>query len=605
MRIVLILLALVYFILKIIFVDRYQEKYFIVDYFEAIDFVSSYYYEPVKFVNKNVLPYFDVISIRLKSLNELKSEGLVDLADSKTMKTNPKFWLLPFLNYSFEKDKSFIYCPEDRYLPILENVLRKLKLNFEKKGNVFIVQVDSKYLFSLQVFLLIDNYDFNRIFQGKRILWRVSSYVYDLDYLSVYCRRGDMILFTGPFVGGYPDNLDKVNEFIKKQGLIFVFPEFYDSKSIQLGSPFLSRDGGIKLFSIFTVRNKSINEIVNSVGLAIEERNCQSVFFRFLDRYSLKENIELIKKIKNIYFSDSYLTGLLGNLEDRQKVSSGVNNVLILIGWVNLIVFVFFVLMAYSYYHDLLVSNGYRVNLLFFLVLSIFNSVLIVVFKILKAYLLFNLLVVVGISFVLIMIFFRVFGQESKNIYQKYFEVLLLTVSLGIIVNSLFFEYNYLVGVQKVGFIKVLLILPVLLSIFAVFSYNQLVLFFYRRLKLLDLVVILVLFAGLGFYLIRSGNTGFVLPFEDKIRYFLDKVLIARPRFKEFLIGNPSILLSSYSKIFIPFSFISLGGIVDSFLHIHTPIFYSFLRTFWGALLGLLVFLLINKYWKRLKGKTE
>ncbi|MCS6955898.1 MAG: DUF5693 family protein, partial [Candidatus Calescibacterium sp.] len=128
-----------------------------------------------------------------------------------------------------------------------------------------------------------------------------------------------------------------------------------------------------------------------------------------------------------------------------------------------------------------------------------------------------------------------------------------------------------------------------------VFSYNQIILFFYRRMRILDLSVVLIILGLIGFYLLRSGNTDLVLPFEDKVRNFLDRVLIARPRFKEFLIGNPSILASSYSKYFIPLSFVSLAGIVNSFLHIHTPIFYSFLRTFWGALLGLIIFLLIRK----------
>lgn len=114
----------------------------------------------------------------------------------------------------------------------------------------------------------------------------------------------------------------------------------------------------------------------------------------------------------------------------------------------------------------------------------------------------------------------------------------------------------------------------------------------------MDLALFLFILGSIGFYLLRSGNSGFVLPLEDKIRVLLDKILVARPRFKEFIIGNPSILFSNYSKYFIPLSFISMAGIVDSFLHIHTPIFYSLLRTFWGALLGILVFILIAKLWK-------
>ncbi|HCL90460.1 MAG TPA: hypothetical protein DHW70_03975 [Candidatus Atribacteria bacterium] len=105
-------------------------------------------------------------------------------------------------------------------------------------------------------------------------------------------------------------------------------------------------------------------------------------------------------------------------------------------------------------------------------------------------------------------------------------------------------------------------------------------------------------------YISRSGNFSFipVLGIEEKIRIFLEKTLIARPRNKEFLIGYPALLLAmsmSYLKIKefkIPIIIIGTIGpvtLINTFCHIHTPFLFSILRTFNGIWLGLILGLII------------
>ncbi|MCS7243232.1 MAG: DUF5693 family protein [Candidatus Calescibacterium sp.] len=561
-------------------VDKQEEKYFVVDYFEAVDFVSSFNYYPDEYFRREILPYFNAVSIRLKTLNELKNEGVVDLATSESIKVEPKFWYINLSNMNWDYKYSFIYCPIQEKMERIEKVIKALKIEYSRFGNVLIVKASDKYLFNLQAFYLED------LDIKKKIFWRVGSFLYDLDYLKVYCRKGDVILFMGPFVAGYPQNLNEVQNFLYDNGLLFAFPEFYDSRNIQLGSNVLAKNGGIKIFSTIVLKNKPIGQVLGSVDLALNERNCNAVMFRFFDKYSLSQNLEVIKEIKNRFFYRDVLKS-----DSNKDVMDGLLKILI---FINLIIFAILIFISYSYYYDILSNNGYPVNSFWFALLGLVNSLFVVVGKLANLGVIFNLALIVGVSFALVTIFFKVF-EYQKNVYMRYLEVLIYSLSIGIILNSLFFENVYILGVEKVRFIKLLLILPIVMSIFAVFSYNQIILFFYRRMRILDLSVVLIILGLIGFYLLRSGNTDLVLPFEDKVRNFLDRVLIARPRFKEFLIGNPSILASSYSKYFIPLSFVSLAGIVNSFLHIHTPIFYSFLRTFWGALLGLIIFLLIRK----------
>ncbi|GAH43652.1 unnamed protein product, partial [marine sediment metagenome] len=87
-----------------------------------------------------------------------------------------------------------------------------------------------------------------------------------------------------------------------------------------------------------------------------------------------------------------------------------------------------------------------------------------------------------------------------------------------------------------------------------------------------------------------------VLDIEEKIRIFLEKTLIARPRNKEFLIGYPALLLAmsmNFLKIKefkIPIIIIGTIGpvtLINTFCHIHTPFLFSILRTFNGVWLGL------------------
>ena len=104
--------------------------------------------------------------------------------------------------------------------------------------------------------------------------------------------------------------------------------------------------------------------------------------------------------------------------------------------------------------------------------------------------------------------------------------------------------------------------------------------------------------------LVRSGNVeswpGLAL--ERQVRDWLDAYLFVRPRFKEFLIGQPALwlwvgLLAQRSRpAHTPWAFglLLLGllapiSIVNSFAHLHTPLAVTLVRTFHGLWLGALL----------------
>jgi len=106
---------------------------------------------------------------------------------------------------------------------------------------------------------------------------------------------------------------------------------------------------------------------------------------------------------------------------------------------------------------------------------------------------------------------------------------------------------------------------------------------------------------GVGvYYILRTGHdsTLEVSSYEMLFRNELEKVLIARPRSKEFLFAFPAIMLMVYSSVrrlrLWPVLF-GLGGaigmtsVINTFEHIRTPLYLGFIRTGYSLVFGILV----------------
>ena len=96
---------------------------------------------------------------------------------------------------------------------------------------------------------------------------------------------------------------------------------------------------------------------------------------------------------------------------------------------------------------------------------------------------------------------------------------------------------------------------------------------------------------------LRSGNESFLptLPFEQELRGQLETWLYARPRFKEFLLGHPALIvwlafglwrLRGWGPAWAVAGFLGQVTILNSFAHLHTPLDLTLLRSVNGMLLG-------------------
>jgi len=136
-------------------------------------------------------------------------------------------------------------------------------------------------------------------------------------------------------------------------------------------------------------------------------------------------------------------------------------------------------------------------------------------------------------------------------------------------------------------------------------------------LRLYQLIALAVLAVGGVIYTMRTGNMagdagGDALEMERIVRMVLDQTLGVRPRFKEFLLAHPAMLLVPFlvrwgwreaAAVFIMIGAVGQCGIFDTFAHVHTPLQISLIRCLLGLLLGALFgWLLGGILWQLEKG---
>lgn len=142
----------------------------------------------------------------------------------------------------------------------------------------------------------------------------------------------------------------------------------------------------------------------------------------------------------------------------------------------------------------------------------------------------------------------------------------------------------------------------------------------------LGLLIGLGLLAMVGFVFVgRSGNNGAPVPqFEIALRRFLEDVMYARPREKEFLFGHPAMLVAmaalyrKWPQILHYFLIVAVtigqGSMVETFAHMRSPFILSFIRgldglaagtlSMVGALIAVMILVRITKFFGERYGKV-
>jgi len=167
---------------------------------------------------------------------------------------------------------------------------------------------------------------------------------------------------------------------------------------------------------------------------------------------------------------------------------------------------------------------------------------------------------------------------------------------LGLLTNFSLYSYEYLNDLEVYRGVKVsLVLLPVMVGLLTFRELYQ-----KNSVKRWHIVTTGVI-GGIAivYMLMRSGNYGYVLDFEEKIRLTLENVFIIRPRIKEllflpmfFIAGDiDNEFISGILTFFGTFGFIS---IFNSFCHIKAPIYIVFYREITTVLVALVIYLIFS-----------
>jgi hypothetical protein len=121
-------------------------------------------------------------------------------------------------------------------------------------------------------------------------------------------------------------------------------------------------------------------------------------------------------------------------------------------------------------------------------------------------------------------------------------------------------------------------------------------------------VVLAAVFGGIVlYYLTRTGNEGQASQLEMAFRAFLENELGVRPRLKEFAIAHPLFILAVYLYARYRHAIYLFAGavmgqlsIVDTFAHLHTPLYISLIRVLYGMAFGIVISLVFVAVWELL-----
>ena len=430
---------------------------------------------------------------------------------------------------------------------------------------------------------------------------------YLLGTLPVYFVSA--VIFSGlrNEVLGYDNNLDDTAQFFKQSDLRFGYIEAYDPGHVQKGSIPLATQIPAQVVKVQALILPPLLRLdpetaVDTFALGVKERNVRIVYFRpFITSFGgmspLEENLQFL----NDLWRSLERSGLKpGEATTFPKTSPGL--VGLVVGTLGFASAFFLLLLFFVEIPSIVIALGVLGSTVLTIFLHIVHHQGLWV----------DLVGFLGaISFPMLSVF--LFSSAKPVSFWKACTALLeasaLTLCGGLLLSCLLANNLTMLGIVEFRGVKGVLLFPTIFSAWLAWLYHtgklpapNLKEFFWRFFEplkkpaaLWHLAFLLFLAGAGGIMLLRSGNEGGALvpSWEKHIRVFLEIALRARPRFKEFAIGHPAFLLALLLGIENPLGFFFLLGgslgqadIMDSFAHLHTPLFYTFLRTFHGLWLG-------------------
>ena len=201
-------------------------------------------------------------------------------------------------------------------------------------------------------------------------------------------------------------------------------------------------------------------------------------------------------------------------------------------------------------------------------------------------------------------------ANDIKKLTVQFAKALGITFAGIAIIISLLNGTVFLAGIELFRGVKLLYIVPLLFFIIMALretSWKKLI----HGLKWWHFVLVGIIGLFAFYYVLRSGNAQHVPEWELLIRSKLEEWLYARPRTKEFLIGIPAYMLALFmmdkhkwlGQLMLVPGVIGFMSIVNTFTHLHIPLYLSLLRTGYSIVFGYLIGLVAIKIYSIISRK--
>ncbi|WP_041639096.1 DUF5693 family protein [Anoxybacillus flavithermus] len=397
------------------------------------------------------------------------------------------------------------------------------------------------------------------------------------------------LLPTGEEVAGYPTDVAKWGERWKEAGYVLLSTEFYEAKGLTTLAK--AMDVHVVRLHSLNLEQRKPNEAVDVAIRAIKERNIRALFIRPYASADTEKNMEKTITVMKQIVQQMPSHYILGKSEPFAPIErSSIATIGFVVGAT---AFVFLAIRSLvSPMMASLAAGGA-------LILGIAGTVLAIDLA-LKALAL------------LVAIITPIYAAKPSSVqegwrgtFMAYGRAIAISfVGISWIVTMLYGnEYMAYVGEGFRG-VKLVYVVPLVAMVVLVLPWiiREPLLPFMKRLwkhpiTIGHVVISFVVLALLAYYVLRSGNTGTASALELAARQKLEEWLYVRPRTKEFLLGFPAYLLALFvinkqkqlGAILLVVGTIGWLSIINTFTHLHIPLFISFVRTMYSLGLGLFI----------------
>ncbi len=456
----------------------------------------------------------------------------------------------------------------------------------------------------------------------------------EIDRIFASFRRGERpttVIFFGQRneVLGYPDHIPEVAAAFKRTGLNFGAIEIYDKLQVQKGSDELAtkaiaRTTRVQAISKAELDKLDFDTVVARYLLGVRERNVRLVYLRpYLHAYngmSLQAtNVELVRQIAAGLVARGFTLG-------RATPVPGFRINPLVIAIVSLAVPAIVVLLfeAFGKRRANIAYIAFGIDLL--LVLGGYVSHHDLIARKMLA-----LLGAIGFATMGFVAIPRAFtlppgptlganilaGLRTVGVAMAFAAAGALVV-VGLVSTPLLME-----EIDRFTGIKAVIVVPPLLA-FLLYIYTRrfgaepasVATSAMSPVRVYQLITFVVLAGAAFIYVSRSGNQSDVSPtaFEIALRSNLTQILGVRPRFKEFAIGIPLLMLlpalrlehkRAVGWLFAICAAIGTSDIVDTFSHLHTPLVASLVRVFNGAIVGIVIGVALIAVYRAVEGRAR